>query len=502
MTKYGIDPGDYIHIFREMLHVSSDGFIVVDRGSIVTDISEKYCEFLGKPRKEIVGYHITKTIPNSKMMDVVEYGYADELALHHYVPGYTKDHEDAFVLVSRSAVRNGKGEIVAGIAQVYFRDQSLKVAKSMIREVQEMELYKELYENMDGQNFSFKDVIGSSAMFQEIKKQGVKAAQNAFPVLITGESGTGKDVFARAIHKASSRAGRPMVAVNCAAIPNDLLETELFGYDEGAFTGAKRGGKPGKFQLADRGTLFLDEIGDMPLLMQAKLLRVLQEKEIDPIGGSRTIPVDVRIIAATNKNLEEMVKREEFREDLYYRLNVITINMPPLRERRDDIEELSRKFLSDLNKEYHKSIVFSEDVIEQFMKYDWPGNIRELYSVIAAAYATSDGLTIDLHDLPGKFYSEHYTSSLAAREKAEAAFGENDSGGRSDLTSDPEQAPAFITEEEFKALPIRERIERIEYYFIKEAYEKKHSMRKAAEYLEIPLATYARKKKHYEEKFG
>ena len=222
---------------------------------------------------------------------------------------------------------------------------------------------------------------------------------------MTGESGTGKELFARAIHNASNRSGKPIVSINCAAIPAELIESELFGYKEGAFTGARRGGQQGKFLQADHGTIFLDEIGDMPLNMQSKLLRVLQEKEVDPIGGSSPVPVDIRVIAATRKNLQQMVENGQFREDLFYRICVVNIELPPLRDRREDIMTLSNYFLNKINSEYNTTVALSKDVKSCFLKYNWPGNIRELDNVIKSAYASCDGLFICLENLPAKMIS-------------------------------------------------------------------------------------------------
>ena len=375
----------YKYIFNETLRMSNDGFIVVDTEGVVIDISECYSDYLGRPRSWIVGRDIRETIPNTKMLEVVKYGYEDELALHKYVPGYTRDADDDFVLVSRACVRDERGVIIAGIAQVHFRQQMVESAKRMLREYNAMEFYRQEYESSDRKNYTFQNIVGSSERFQRKIKEGIKAAKTNFPVVLTGETGTGKEVFARAIHNTSSRAKMPMVCINCAAIPAELLESELFGYEEGAFTGARKGGRKGKFQLADGGTIFLDEIGDMPLPMQAKLLRVLQEREIDPVGGREAVPVDVRIISATRKDLVAMLARGEFREDLYYRLNVINIEMLPLRHRKEDIAEQAVYFLNRLNSEYQQSVAFSKEVLESFQQYEWPGNIRELDNVIKGA---------------------------------------------------------------------------------------------------------------------
>lgn len=232
-------------------------------------------------------------------------------------------------------------------------------------------------------NTTFEGIIGRSEKFLKVIEIAKKTSKADSTVLILGESGTGKELFARAIHNESKRKNKPFIAVNCAAIPESLLESELFGFEEGAFTGAKKGGKIGKFELANGGTLFLDEIGDMPLHLQVKLLRVLQEKCIERIGSNRQVSVDIRIIAATHKNLEDMVLKGEFRQDLYYRLNVIPIKIPPLRERRDDIKILMDYILNKFCIKFNKRIYgFDEDVYSAFLKYEWPGNVRELENVI------------------------------------------------------------------------------------------------------------------------
>lgn len=396
------DIARYKHIFDEILRMTDDGFIVVDTNGIVTDINDQYCDFLGKPKEEIVGYPIQKTISNSKMVDIVKRRYSEELALHKFLPGQSKENDNNFLLVSRSCVCDEEDRVVAGVAQVKFRLQTLDSAKRLMSEYAELEFYKEEYHKTGGCRASFDSIVGSTEAFLEKKRLGLKAARTDFPVLLTGETGTGKEVFARSIHSASSRADKPMVSINCAAIPNELLESELFGYVDGAFTGARKGGKPGKFQLANGGTLFLDEIGDMPLHMQAKILRALQEREVEPVGGAGPVAVDVRVISATRRNLPALIEAGAFREDLYYRLNVINIEMLPLRCRRADILELANFFLARLNKEFQRATVLSPEVKHCFASYQWPGNIRELDNVIKGAYATCDGFTIDMRDLPGK----------------------------------------------------------------------------------------------------
>jgi transcriptional regulator of acetoin/glycerol metabolism len=265
----------------------------------------------------------------------------------------------------------------------------------------ELKRAKSLVTSMMGAkaNFSFNDIIGANPDFVETLKQAKMASLSKSNVLLLGESGTGKDVFAQAIHNNGSRRNGPYIAINCAAIPRDLITSELFGYSEGAFTGSRRGGNPGKFELADGGTIFLDEIGETPLELQAILLRVIEDKIIMRIGGKNVKHVDVRIIAATNKNLRAQINKGLVREDLYYRLNVFTINMVPLNERKDDIPVLVDYFISKISSSMGKSVTkVSELVLEKFSNYSWPGNIRELQNVIERMVNISHAkeLTIEL----------------------------------------------------------------------------------------------------------
>jgi len=247
------------------------------------------------------------------------------------------------------------------------------------------------------------EIVTYNSQMLKIKDKVLQAAKGTSNILLLGESGTGKELFARTIHESSLRKMHPFVTVNCAAIPESLLESEFFGYEEGAFTGAKKGGKIGKFMLANQGTLFLDEIGDMPLYMQAKLLRVLSDKKVDRIGSTTSVEVDVRIISATNKNLEEMIAEKQFREDLYYRLSVIPVNIPPLRDRKDDIPLLIEYFINKYNKKLSKDIVgVSDEVFGLLFNYNWPGNVRELENCIEYMVNFEDGNIIKIENIPQK----------------------------------------------------------------------------------------------------
>lgn len=282
----------YKNIVSQILKMTSDGFIITDTEGNVREINKQYADFFGKSRSEIIGKSILNIIPNSKMIDIVKHKFSEEDAVHKYIDGEAKGNS---VIVSRSYVEDEDGNVVAGVAQVKFKVQTLAVAKKLMNEYEELEYYREEFQNQNRVD----NIIGSDTKFREIVKECLKVAKTDIPVLLTGETGTGKEVMAKALHTNSLRCDKPFVSINCAAIPFELLESELFGYMDGAFTGAKRGGKKGKFQLANGGTIFLDEIGDMPSSMQAKLLRVLQEKEIEPLGSEKSIPLDVRVVAAT-----------------------------------------------------------------------------------------------------------------------------------------------------------------------------------------------------------
>jgi len=264
------------------------------------------------------------------------------------------------------------------------------------------ETQKLAYEIMNTlETLTFDDIIGVSKALKEIKAKAKKIAGSNSTVLIVGESGTGKEVFARAIHSSSPYSNKPFVAINCGAIPEHLLESELFGYDEGAFTGARRGGKPGKFELANGGTIFLDEIGNMSFYLQAKLLRVLQERQIERVGGTQLIPIDIRVIAATNSDLQGMVQKGLFREDLYYRLSVIPLVVPPLRERKEDIPLLLEHYMSRFANRLGKDIKgFAEEAMRACMAYPWPGNVRELVNAVEYAINLEESLIISGESLP------------------------------------------------------------------------------------------------------
>jgi PAS domain S-box-containing protein len=382
-------------ILKTILDNAYDGIVVVDENGVVTMMNNAYADYLGVKPDAVVGKHVTEVIESSRLHIVAKTG-REEIGEIQNIKGKN-------IVVMRIPIIK-EGKVVGVVGKIMFKDlKEVGILANKINTIEkELKYYKDALRQASGVKYNFDSIIGNSEKIQEAKYLGEKAAHTNSNVLIRGESGTGKELFAHAIHGRSKRAMAPFIKVNCAAIPTELLESELFGYEEGAFTGAKRGGKKGKFELANGGSIFLDEIGDMPHSMQAKLLRVLQEKEIERVGGIENIPLNVRIIAATNRNLEEMVEKGEFREDLYYRLNVMTITIPPLRERPEDLELLVEHLMTKICEQVGNYVTgLSPQAMKQIASHGWPGNVRELENVLERAVNLADyGKEIQINHLP------------------------------------------------------------------------------------------------------
>ncbi|QOK25416.1 sigma 54-interacting transcriptional regulator [Cytobacillus oceanisediminis] len=366
--------------------------VVVNKEGTIIYINKNYCNFLEIEREKALGKHVSEVIENSRMHIVAESG-KEEIADLQYIRGN-------YMIANRIPIFSD-GEVIGAFGTVFFRDtkewmQMNSHVKSMLTKIQSF-----IQEIDPSVKYSLDDILGNSSQIHSLKEKVKMVAASDISVLIRGESGTGKELFAHSIHQLSNRSHQPFVKINCGAIPEHLLESELFGYEEGAFTGAKKGGKKGKFQLADGGTLFLDEIGDMPLNMQVKLLRALQEGEIESVGSTSPVKVDVRIIAATNRPLEKMMEEKRFREDLFYRINVVPFMIPSLRDRMEDLSLLIDSFIKKITKKSGKRISAIEDeVIEKFHQYSWPGNIRELENVIEASIHLTSNESITTESLP------------------------------------------------------------------------------------------------------
>ncbi|MBP7766025.1 MAG: sigma 54-interacting transcriptional regulator [Syntrophaceae bacterium] len=388
------DIKDQLELYSLIFDSIHNGVIVTDANGYVIHFNKPYGRFLNVNPDEQIGKHCTEVVENSRMHIVARTG-VPEINQSHLINGQN-------MVVQRIPIRKD-GRVIAVYGQVMFKNTKdvTKLARklsSLESKVKEYE--KELF-TLRARRYTFDSIIGASDKLISLKVEAMKAAANAFPVLITGESGTGKELFAQAIHNAGPRADGPFVRLNCSAIPKELIESELFGYEKGAFTGASASGKEGKFEQADGGTIFLDEIGDMALEMQPKLLRVLEEKEFSRLGGKSIIRSDFRLIAATNQNLQEMVPKKKFRLDLFYRLNVIALHIPPLRERPEDIIPLARYLLKKLAEMTRiGSVAISPEVERALTHNDWPGNARELQNVLERTISSLEGDTIYLEDLP------------------------------------------------------------------------------------------------------
>jgi transcriptional regulator with PAS, ATPase and Fis domain len=390
-----------VKFYEAVLNNILNGVIITDPEGKVIFFSESYGRFLGIDPQKQIGLHTTEVVENSRMHLVAKTG-VPEINDAQRIMGHD-------MVVQRIPIKiNGK--LVAVFGQVMFEDvrdvQTLATKLNILES--KVKLYEKELENLRASKYSCRNIIGKSSIMVELRQLASKAAKTNAPILLTGESGTGKELFAHAIHSASDRHAAPMIRINCAAIPKDLMESELFGYEPGAYTGAGSKSKPGKFELANQGTVFLDEISELPLEMQPKLLRVLEEKEVERLGGTRVTKCDFRLIAATHENLEKSVQKGKFRQDLYYRINVIPLNVPPLKERKEDIAMLAQHLIGDLNRDCGMNInKISPEVIKMLEKYDWPGNIRELSNVlermICSIEATED--TLQVQHLPVFFRS-------------------------------------------------------------------------------------------------
>ncbi|MBM7621577.1 transcriptional regulator with PAS, ATPase and Fis domain [Bacillus tianshenii] len=371
-----------------------DGIMMTDEKQCIQMVSPSLLELFQMEQKNILFKKADNVFPQFQLSKVYESETAE-------VSDFKEINGIKYIVHRIPILQDGK--VVGAIGKIMYRQ--LNEVSELFKKLQKAEnkanYYHSQYQKAESAKFTWDHIISKDPYMEKLKKSAVKAAKGRSTILIRGESGTGKELFAHAVHNSSARKEGKFVVVNCAAIPEDLLESEFFGYEDGAFTGARNKGKVGKFDLANGGTLFLDEIGDMSLNLQAKLLRVLQEREFYRVGGTKRIQVDVRIIAATNRNLEEMVKEGTFREDLYYRLNVISFHIPPLRDRVGDIHLLIGKMLTELNAALNTSITGMEPQASAILEtYQWPGNVRELRNVLERAMTFAEHGRVQLEDLP------------------------------------------------------------------------------------------------------
>jgi transcriptional regulator with PAS, ATPase and Fis domain len=370
----------------ERLESLCEGAIAIDTAGQVVYVNEKYLPALGLNHvSEAIGRPIEEIIPNSLMRRVVETG--KPILLDIMELGREQ------LVVTRMPIEDEKKRIIGAIGFVLFDHlDSLKPLIARVNQLEnELRSARRQLSQPRSARFTFEDFVGETSAIAQAKELARRAARQSVTVLLSGETGTGKEMLAQAIHNASSRAEKPFVSVNLAAIPDTLIESEFFGAVAGAYTGADRKGREGKFRLADGGTLFLDEVGEMPLQLQAKLLRALQEREIEPLGSDRVVKVDVRVIAATNVDLQKRVNEGAFRSDLFYRLNVLAITLPPLRDCADDLPAICTRLLDDIRTsgDYVNPRI-TPSALAVLARYDWPGNVRELRNILERALILSD----------------------------------------------------------------------------------------------------------------
>ncbi len=431
-----------------------DSFHVTDGTGKIIRVNNSFVEHTKKNRKEIEGKYVQDMVKANVYRPTV-------------VPIAIKEKRKVTMVQSGPG-----GEVIATASPVLDENDKVVLVVSNARFRSELDLLEKYFANRK-KNEQNKDpeakIIGSkSPEMKELLKLAGQVAATDSSVLILGETGSGKSLLARYIHEKSKRNNENFVEVNCAAIPESLMESELFGYSTGAFTGAVKGGKPGLIEMADKGTLFLDEIGDMPINLQAKLLQTLQNRTIKRIGGSESIPVDIRLLSATNKDLEEMIEEEQFRSELYYRINVVPLRLPALRDRKEDIPLLIDTFLEKINKENGWNISISEPVLDRLINYKWPGNVRELSNLIERLIVTSDSQIIETKNLPKNILV--MTDDLTADIKVN------------------------------RIIPLKEALETVERELILSAYETYENSYKVAEVLRISQSGASRKYIKYKKK--
>jgi PAS domain S-box-containing protein len=382
--------GELIRYSASLLDPLNEGVLIADHHCIVRYVNPRYTAITGVEFDHIVGRPIRDVRPHALLPEVVEKNKPVEGV-------YRREGKVEYIVnISPLFINN---RIVGGLSIVMDITKVKKMARELDKSISQLRRIKSSISGFFPSRYTLKDILGESSSITHAKEIALKVAQSDSNVLISGESGTGKEMFAHAIHHESSRAEKPFIPVNCAAISPSLVESELFGYSEGAFTGAKKGGKIGLLELANHGTVFLDEIGDMNVAQQAKILRVLEDRRFIKVGGTSEKELDVRVISCTNKDLESLTRKKIFREDLYYRLNAVQLNIPPLRERQEDIPVITNFLLEKLSQEGRKRIKISDEAIEVLQLYPYPGNVRELKHIIEYCFLMSDDL-ITLEHLP------------------------------------------------------------------------------------------------------
>lgn len=467
-----------LSIARALIESVHDGMFIADHEGYFIMANEAFERITGINRQEMVDRHTQHMIDNNWVPVAVNLEVLKDYQTRSRIVRYPSGRQ---LLVTAAMLWRDNGNPAAVVSTLRDLTELNRINEELKNSQVMIERFKKRIEYLEetlggGANRFF---VGQSTEFRRILSMAKKVARSDATVLITGPSGVGKGVLAQFIHYQSPRQNTgSFVKVDCASLPANLLESELFGYDKGAFTDARIQGKQGMFELANGGTLFLDEIGEFPFELQAKLLNVLQDRQIKHLGGLQAIPVDVRIVAATNMNLEQMVRERKFREDLYYRLNVIPVFIPPLRERREDILPMIKHFLKVYNQNYNTGKNLSIDALNAMLNYDWPGNVREVRNAIERIVVMSADEIIARDDLPGEIRKAYRLETAAG------AFP-------------PGAAPAAHTLPTTAAAPLKETLAAAEKALIRRALESSATLAEAARLLKIDISTLTRKKKKY-----
>lgn len=377
---------------RSVIEFAYDAIILVNKKAEITMVNKGFNDLFGLDSKDVLNQSTTKLFPELEIENVIQSG----ITIHN-TPQIINGQQ---TLISILPIKEN-GESISAICKVTYRGLThLHKALTTVKKLEkQVSAYQHEINEIKGTKYTLFDIAGESDAIRKVKHEATLASKSMSTVLIIGESGTGKELFAQGIHAASGQTG-PFIQVNCAAIPPELLESEFFGYADGAFTGAKKGGMKGKFELAQNGTIFLDEIGDMSMPLQTKILRVLQEKEFQPIGSAKTIHLNTKVIAATNQNIEKLVAEGKFREDLYYRLNIMRLNIPPLRERIEDLPDIIQAIIQRLNQSGFDINGVTHVALTKLMKHTWPGNVRELQNILERAANLKTGDYIEADNIP------------------------------------------------------------------------------------------------------
>ncbi|KKK37399.1 transcriptional regulator [Mesobacillus campisalis] len=457
-----------------MFQHSLTGVVITNKDGMIIEVNPAFEKQTGLTESDFVG-RLHKSLIIEEIID-----QSAELQVFKEKKPCTllqKIYNGKEVLVSAIPIKNREGEIVKVVSNILEVTVLNKLRNEIFQLEQEHEEVTRQLEELKSKKTVMHSMVAYDIKMKKVIDRALRVSQHESTVILYGESGVGKEVLVKLIHENSNRSDRPLIKVNCGAIPNDLLESELFGYEPGAFTGASTKGKIGLFEQASKGTILLDEIGEIPLHLQVKLLRVLQEFEITRVGGTKPIKIDARVIAATNQNLEDLIQKGGFREDLYYRLNIIPIHIPPLRERQNDIVPLTYHFINNIRLKYGINKIFSKEVLDNFQHYHWPGNVRELQNIVERLCIMIEKPIIT---------TEEIKNEMTVPQQKDERQPESHIIDSDEISPAPDGAKS-----------LKEHMELYEKQLIERALKEYSSIRAAAKALDVDASTLSRKVKKY-----